>query len=123
MVITGAFLAEAAATVDNKLHVWGGVLEYVTVGPDRRFGVTLVVLTQSDSGTADRAVNVEIVPPTEDEPFTQPYEVPEYNVGAEIGFAYFRIGGALPFDGRYVFIVRSGEQTAILLPLTVSQAQ
>lgn len=35
MAVTWAFLAESAATVDNKLNVSGGVLSRYTVGPER----------------------------------------------------------------------------------------
>ena len=42
-VIIGAFVAEAAAVVDNKLSVSGGVLSGFMVGPDRQGRFVLVV--------------------------------------------------------------------------------
>ena len=70
--MTGAFLAEAAATVDNKLNVQGGVLSRYTVGPDRWAQFMLVVLTRADGEDSDaRRVTVEIRPPTLEEPLEQ----------------------------------------------------
>jgi hypothetical protein len=45
-MVRGAFLAEAAATVDNKLNVQGGVLSKYTVGPDRLARFVLAALTR-----------------------------------------------------------------------------
>jgi hypothetical protein len=125
MVITGAFLAEAAASADSKLHVWGGVLATFTVGPTREFGAALVVITQQDLGTADPLVRVSISPPAiaaDPEPVQLEYQVPDSVIHADVGFAYFPVQGVLPFDGRYTFVVRSGE-SSISLPLTVAGPQ
>lgn len=77
MIITGAFLAEAAAEVDNKLHVWGGVLSEYMVDADRVARFVLVILTQAETGNTDRGVDIEISPPTGDEPIRMRLEVPE----------------------------------------------
>ena len=52
-MVTGAFLAEAASVVDNKLNVSGGVLSRVAVGPDRSAQLVLVVLTEAQTGNSD----------------------------------------------------------------------
>jgi hypothetical protein len=118
-VITGAFLAEAASVVDNKLTVSGGVVSRFMVGPDRSAQFVLVVLTQAETDSPVRRVDVEIRPPTDDEPLIIDYELPEAAAGGEIGFAFFDIGVRLPVSGRWVFVVTSGAG-AISLPLVVS---
>jgi hypothetical protein len=74
-VITGAFLAEAASVVENKLNVSGAVLYRFMVGPDRSAQFVLVVLTQTETGNPDRRVDVEIRPPTDDEPLYMEFEL------------------------------------------------
>ena len=125
MRITGAFLAEAAVAVDDKLHVWGGVLATYTLGAGRRLNVTLVVLTAPDHGTADPAVRVAIGVPSDAgdaETADLVFRVPDSVIDAEAGFAYFRLDEVLPFDGRYTFGISSGD-SAISLPLTVRGPQ
>ncbi|MCV7103475.1 hypothetical protein [Mycobacterium palustre] len=120
MKLTGAFLAEAAATVDQKLNVQGGVLSKYTVGPDRFARFVLVVLTRpDDDGGGDRRVDVEIRPPTPDAPVHKWFEAPEAAVGEFPGFAFFEIDARLPSDGRWAVDV-SCAGTAISLPLVVS---
>lgn len=63
-MIVGAFLAEAASVVDNKLNVSGGVLYRFAVDPDRSAQFLLVVLTQAETDDPDRRVDVEVWPPT-----------------------------------------------------------
>jgi hypothetical protein len=116
-VITGAFLAEAASVVDNKLNVAGGVLSGYVVGPDRSAEFVLVVLTQAETDSPVR--RVEIRPPTGGEPLTMEHELPEAAAGGEIGFAFFDIEVRLPVDGRWVIVVTGGSG-AISLPLQVS---
>ena len=121
MIVTGAFLAEAAATVDNKLNVQGGVLSKYTVGPDRAARFVLVVLTQAeaDAESGDRRLDVELMPPKLDEvPQYRRFEVPEVAIGTFPGFAFFEIDINLPFDGRWVIVVTGGTG-AISLPLLV----
>ena len=119
MIVTGAFLAEAAATVDNKLNVQGGVLSRFTVGPDRFARFVLVVLTRPDDNDSDRRVDIEIRPPTLDAPQYKWFEAPEAAVGEFPGFAFFEIDARLPVDGRWVIDVTSGD-SAVSLPLVVS---
>jgi hypothetical protein len=118
--MTGAFLAEAAATVDNKLNVQGGVLSRYTVGPDRWAQFMLVVLTRADGEHSDaRRVTVEIRSPTLDEPLEQQFEVPEASIGEFPGFAFFDLAVNLPADGRWVIVVNGGTDV-VSLPLEVS---
>ena len=119
MIVTGAFLAEAAATVDNKLNVQGGVLSRFTVGPDRFARFVLVVLTRPDDNDSDRRVDIEIRPPTLDAPQYKWFEAPEAAVGEFPGFAFFEIDARLPVDGRWVIDVTCGD-SAVSLPLVVS---
>lgn len=118
-MITGAFLAESASVVDNKLTVSGGVLSGYMVGPDRMARFVLVVLTQAETDSPDREVAVEIRPPAGDEPLTVEYQLPEAAAGGEIGFAYFNVEVCLPVNGRWVFVVTGGAG-AVSLPLLVS---
>ena len=118
--MTGAFLAEAAATVDNKLNVQGGVLSRYTVGPDRWAQFMLVVLTRADGEDSDaRRVTVEIRSPTFDKPLEQQFEVPEASIGEFPGFAFFDLAVNLPSDGRWVIVVNGGTDV-VSLPLQVS---
>ena len=119
VILSGAFLAEAAATVDNKLNVSGGVLSRFTVGADRLARFVLVVLTKADSGNSDRRVDVEIRPPTLDEPLHRRFDVPEASLGEFPGFAFFDIDVTLPFDGRWVIEVTGGG-AGVSLPLVVT---
>jgi hypothetical protein len=121
VIVAGAFLAEGASVVDNKLNVTGGVLYRFLAGPDRSAQFVLVVLTQTETDNPDRRLDVEIRPPTDDEPLRLTVEVPEAAVHAEIGFAYFSVEVTLPVDGRWVIVV-SGGSGAISLPLMVSGA-
>ena len=118
-MITGAFLAESASVVDNKLAVSGGVLSGYMVGPDRVAQFVLVVLTQAETDCPERRVDVEIRPPTDDEPLNIEFELPEAAAGGEIGFAFFNIEVRLPSNGRWVFVVTGGPGT-FSLPLEVS---
>ncbi|QUR69311.1 hypothetical protein [Mycobacterium spongiae] len=117
-MIVGAFLAEAASAVDNKLNVSGGVLYRFAVGSDRSAEFLLVTLTQAETDDPDPRVQVEIRPPTDDEPLLLEYELPEATTTAEVGFAIFAIEVKLPVDGRWVIVV-SGGAGAISLPLIV----
>jgi hypothetical protein len=118
-VIVGAFLAESASAVNNKLSVSGGVLLRFAVGADRLARFLLVVLTQSETGNPERRIGVEIMPPTDDEPLTVEFELPEAAIDAELGFAIFPIEVKLPVDGRWVLVVTGGAGM-ISLPLIVS---
>ena len=119
MILTGAFLAEQAATIDNKLNVAGGVLSRFTVGPDRSASFVLVVLTRADAENSDdRRVEVELIPPTGEAPVLRRFEVPEASIGEFPGFAFFGIDANLSVDGRWVLVVTGGNE-AITLPLLV----
>lgn len=120
MIITGAFIADAAAAVDNKLNVQGGVLSRFALGPDRSARFVLVVLTQAEPGSDDRQLKVEMRPPTEDDPISLEFEVPEASVAEFPGFAFFELHLRLPADGRWVMVV-SGGTGAISLPILVTE--
>lgn len=109
-MIVGAFLAEAASVVDNKLNVSGGVLYRFAVDPDRSAQFLLVVLTQAETDDPDRRVDVEVWPPTGDDAHHIEFELPEAAVAAEVGFAIFRIEVNLPVDGRWVLVVTGGAE-------------
>jgi hypothetical protein len=117
VIVTGAFLAEAAAAVDNKLNVRGGVLDSCQVGPDRVAKVTLVVLTQAEAGDKAAKLNIEIVNPSGDSQ-AQQIDMPEAALGGEIGFAFFPIGIPVRTDGRYLLKVTS-RGGCVALPLRV----
>lgn len=117
-MIVGAFLAEAASAVDNKLNVSGGVLYRFTVGPDRSAEFLLVALTQAETDDPNQRIEVQIRPPTDDEPLLLEYELPDAATIAEVGFAIFRIDVNLPVDGRWVIMVTGGAGM-VSLPLIV----
>ena len=118
-MLGGAFLAEAAATVDNKLNVQGGVVSRFSVGPDRLARFVLVVLTQPDGDDSDRRIDVTITSPTLDPPIRTWFEAPEAVIGEFPGVAFFGIDVVLPSDGRWSIDVSSGG-AAVSLPLVVS---
>ena len=118
-MLSGAFLAEAAATVDNKLDVQGGVLSRFAVGPDRFARFMLVVLTLPDDDNSDRRVDVAITPPTLDAPMRTSFEAPEATLGEFPGFAFFGIDVTLPSDGRWEIDVTCGG-AGVSLPIVVS---
>ncbi|OBJ61764.1 hypothetical protein [Mycobacterium sp. 1423905.2] len=118
-MIVGAFLAESASAVDNKLTVSGGVLSRFALGPDRFARFLLVVLTQTETGTSDRRVSVVIHSPSGEQAEELDFQLPEAAVTAEVGFAIFGIEATLPVDGRWVLLVTGGAGV-ISLPLIVS---
>jgi hypothetical protein len=118
-VITGAFLAESAKVVENKLNVSGGVLSRFMVDADRTAQLLLVVLTQAETDDPDRCVEVEIRPPTDDAPHYLEFELPASAAGGEIGFAFFGIEVILPYDGRWVMVITGGAGV-VSLPLMVT---
>jgi hypothetical protein len=123
MIVTGALLADRAASVDNKLHVWGGVLDRCEVGPDRIARFVLVVLTQTEAadrradGVRQPKLDVEIIRPS-GESQTLHLEIPKAVLRGENGFATFYLGIPAPTDGRYVLLVTVGSHN-ITLPFTV----
>ncbi len=120
MTVTWAFLAESAASVDNKLNVSGGVLSRYAVGPERLARLVLVLMTEADSDHPDRRVSVEFRPPTFDEPVRQEFEIPEAAIGKFPGFAFFNVEVELPVDGRWLILV-SGSAGTISIPLVIGQ--
>jgi hypothetical protein len=108
VILTGAFLAQAATVVDNKLDVRGGVLASCQIGP---------VLTHGQAGDKAPKLEVKLVKPSGDSQSLQG-EIPQGAIGGEIGFAVFPLGIQAETNGRYVLEVTSGD-SSISLPLTV----
>ena len=120
MIITAAFLAEAAAVVDGKLHVWGGMFTRYTVGPDRLANVVLVLFTRDENGNGDPTVQVEVRPPDGSQSLEFEFPVPQTTATAEIGFAFQNIQLGLPQDGRWEIDVRAREAGPLVtIPLEV----
>jgi hypothetical protein len=122
VIVTGALLADRAASVDNKLHVWGGVLDNCQVGDDRIARFVLVVLTQTEAGDREPGapqpkVDVEIIRPSGDTQ-TLHLDLPKATYAGENGFASFYLAIPAPTDGRYVLLVTVGAHN-ISLPFTV----
>jgi hypothetical protein len=120
VIVSGAFLAEAATAVDNKLHVWGGVISHCGLGPERTVQLVLVALTQAETDNAERTIDVDIRPPNDEETLHIALEVPEATANAEIGFTYWPLPLHLPFDGRWLFVLTAAGGSAVSFPLVVS---
>jgi hypothetical protein len=119
MRISGAFLAEKTEAFDNKLNVQGGVITKFKVGPDRVAQFDIVVLTQGDTGGADRLVVVEVSPPDGGQPLHMHRELPANLTNADAGFACFQFRLTFNLNGRWI-IAMTGAAGAVSLPLTVS---
>lgn len=116
MIVTGAFLAEAASVAEGKLYVLGGVLTSWTVGPDRMVSPVLVVLTQSEENDAQTTLPVEVRMGTDPNVMHLDLPIPEVTrTGTDAGFFLTGIRMQLPADGRYVFLVDG----TVSLPLLV----
>ena len=105
--------------VDNKLSVSGGVLSGFKVGPDRQVRFMLVLLTQAETDSPVRLVEVEIMPPTDDEPLNIEYELPRPRPAAKSDSPSSTIEVRLPTNGRWVFVVTCGAGVTSL-PLQVT---
>lgn len=122
VIITGGFLAEHAAAVNNKLDVSGGVLSRYRVDADRTAQFVVVVLTQAETDNTDRGVVIDVLPPADisDEPLrVLQADLPDEATGAEIGFALYSLGMTMRFNGRWRIIV-AGAGGSVSLPLDVS---
>jgi hypothetical protein len=64
VMITGAFLAESAASVDDKLNVTGGVLEHYTVDPIQDQHFVVVILTHTQPGETAGNFQMKVRPPS-----------------------------------------------------------
>ena len=119
MRISGAFLAEKTEAFDNKLNVQGGVISKYKVGPDRVAQFDIVVLTQGDTGGADRLVVIEVSPPDGGQPLHMHRELPANLTNADTGFACFQFQLTLNVNGRWI-VAMKGAAGEASLPLTVS---
>ena len=113
VIVTGAFFAESAAVVDNKLDVRGGVLSSFRVGPDRLVKVDLVVLTQAQASDKDVRLNVELVKPSGEIQIVEA-AIPDITLKGDNGFAFFPLGLTAETDGRYVLVVTCGGSSVSL---------
>ena len=120
VILIGAFLAEAAAVVNNGLNVRGGVLASYQVGPDRIARVTVVVLTQPEAGDKAPKLKIEIVKPSGDSLSSLIGDIPKATLGGDNGFAFFPCEIHAETNGRYLVVVTSGS-SSISLPLRVEQ--
>jgi hypothetical protein len=123
VIVTGAFLAEAAAAVDNKLHIWGGVISHCGLGPERTVRLVLVALTQAEADNTDRTIDVDIRPPNGEDSVHISLEVPEATANNDIGFSYWPLPLQLPFDGRWIFALTAAGGSEVSFPLIVSALQ
>jgi hypothetical protein len=119
MRISGAFLAEKTEAVDNKLNVQGGVICNYKVGPDRVAKFDLVVVTQGDTGGADRLVVIEVSPPNGGQSIHMHRELPANLANADMGFACFQFRLTLNSNGRWL-VTMAGAAGEVSLPLIVS---
>lgn len=120
MIVTGAFLAEAATAADNKLHVWGGVISHIGLGPERTVRPVLVALTQSEANNSDRTIEVDLRPPEGQESLHFTLEVPEATANNDVGFTYWPLPLELPFNGRWRFVLSTAEGPEVSFPLVVN---
>jgi hypothetical protein len=132
--MTGAFLAEWADVVDNKLQVSGGVLSSFTAGADRSVNIVIVLLTHGDEAVPSTSgrhakstegqqlsiVQLEITQPT-GQVSSNGLELPAELDESEVGCAFFPLELLLPFDGRHE-IVLTCHEVRISLPLTIITA-
>ncbi|CAN3131066.1 hypothetical protein ACNUDN_24350 [Mycobacterium sp. smrl_JER01] len=118
MIVTGAFLAETASVVNNKLDVRGGVVDRFIARPDRIAMVTLVVLLQPQPFDQAPVVDVTISTPA-GEPHRLVLDVPQNSLGGRIGFFCAPIRLPVPVDGDYVFSIAT-HQGSLSLPLSVT---
>ena len=121
MIITGALFADDARARDNKLDVSGGVVSYFTPRPDRVVQFTLVVLLQHGGGD-NRAIQLELIPPNGEDPLKMPLALSPEAFNGEIAFQIYGLGITMPFDGRWVCILSTGE-ASVSLPMNVGPAQ
>lgn len=119
MRISGAFLAEKVTAVDNKMNVKGGVISGYSVGADRVAKFDLVLLTQGDTGGADRLIVIEVAPPNGGQPLHMHRELPMTTVDADAAFTCFQLRIPMNVNGRWTIAV-NGAAGDVSLPLTVS---
>jgi hypothetical protein len=89
VMITGAFLAESAEAVDNKLNVTGGVIEKWTVDSTRDVRLVLVLLTQTQTGEPPNDLEIKLRPPASAhrDPLIIRGRIPKETARGEVGFA------------------------------------
>ncbi|WP_162904573.1 DUF6941 family protein [Gordonia rubripertincta] len=121
MIVTGAFIAEDAETVNKKINVRGGILDTWGVHPSTMTGqFELVMLLQAsiDDEGRDWDLRIDVVGP-EGAPITSIGDVIPGEVGdGENRGAHRTMTVKFPSPGRYVFIVTVDGTTAAV-PLTV----
>jgi hypothetical protein len=105
VIVTGAFFAQHASTVNGLLHVEGGVLNRVEIQPGGKAYVTLVVILETLSEESDAVLNVvKVFPDESQEPFPS-LAIPAHKFRGETGFVWFDLHMDAPMEGRYVLLV------------------
>ena len=117
MIVTGAFLAESATVVDNKLDIVGGVVDSCHATPERTVTPVLVVLIQPEPPDQAPTIEVRFSDPTA-ATLEIHLDVPESSLGGEIGFVFYPLTLPVPTNGRYLMTV-SGRGGFVSLPLRV----
>lgn len=117
MIVTGAFLAESATVVDNKLNVRGGVVDRFQVPPSRVVALTLVVLTQPEPFDKEPELELTMTGPVE-LALQQRIAVPQSSLGGTIGFVVAPLRFTATADGVHALSV-VGHRGSATMPLTV----
>lgn len=122
MIVTGAFLAERAASVEGRLHTWGAVWDHVTftslpvVEPPR---MVLVVLVQASAEHRDHdELHARLLDPDGDEIAKVSMDV-TLPKGIETGFALATPGVKFAKVGRHLFVIDAPSGHGASLPLDV----
>lgn len=118
MIVTGAFLAESASVVDNKLNVQGGVIDKFPASAGRVVGVTLVVLTKPEPFDNEPVLELAVTGPN-DVVHQVRLPVPAASLGGTVGFMIAPLRFTAPVDGNYSVSV-GGQHSSTSMPLTVS---
>jgi hypothetical protein len=122
MIITGAFLAERAASVDGRLHTWGAVWDHVSFSslpvtePPR---MVLVVLVQAAPERKDHhELHARLLDPDGVEIAKTALDV-TLPKGIENGFALATPGVKFAKPGRHLFVIDAPGGHGTSLPLDV----
>jgi hypothetical protein len=125
VIVTGAFFADHAAVVDNKLVVVGGVWDDYLIGEDQPMAIDghLVVLLQTDPSEDDHAtVSIDIFGP-DGEQLSAIQVEHAVRQGTGQGFIQAPLSIGLREIGRHSFVVGVAEQEPVALWLQVHQAE
>lgn len=124
VIVTGAFFADHAASVDNKLVVVGGVWDHYFIAPGNPLAINgfLVILVQTDPNEHDEAVlAIDIFRPDGEQlsAVKAEYTIRE---GAGQGFFLAPLSIGLLEVGRHSFAIGVPGQPSVALWLQVHQS-